>query len=117
MDFIEGLPKSKRKDAIFVVVDRMTKSAHFMALAHPFTAVDVANKFWKRVHTLHGTLESIVSDRDVIFLSNFWQALFKLKGTQLLYNSAYHPQTESANRCIENYLRCMTSHRPTHWKN
>ncbi|XP_019224978.1 PREDICTED: uncharacterized protein LOC109206595 [Nicotiana attenuata] len=65
-----------------------------MALTHPFTAVDVANKYWKRVHTLHGTPESIVSDRDMILLSNFWQALFKLKRTQLLYSSAYHPWTD-----------------------
>lgn len=120
MDFIEGLPKSQGKDVIFVVVDKLTKSAHFMALALPFTALEVANKFWKRVHTLHGSPETIVSDRDKKFLSNFWQALFKLKGIQLLYSSAYHPQTdgqtERVNKCIENYLRCMTSNRPQNWK-
>lgn len=120
MDFIERLPSSKGKDTILVVVDRLTKSAHFIALSHPFTAVQVAEKFWKRVHTLHGTPETVVTDRDKIFLSNFRQALFKLKGTKLLYSSAYHPQidgqTERDNRFIETYLRCMTSHWPKQWK-
>ncbi|KAH0707377.1 hypothetical protein KY290_011930 [Solanum tuberosum] len=68
LDFIEGLPKSSGKDAIFVVVDKFTKGAHFLALSHPFTALQVATKFWKRVHTLHGPPESIISDRDKIFL-------------------------------------------------
>lgn len=75
MDFIKGLPSSKGKDTILVVVDRLTKSAHFIALSHPFTAAQVAEKFWKRVHALHGIPETIVTDRDKIFLSNFWQAL------------------------------------------
>lgn len=120
MDFIEGLPRSKGKDTILVVVDRFTKSAHFIALSHPYTVVIVADKFWKKIHTLHGALETIMTDRDKIFLSNFWQALFRLNGTHLLYNTTYHPQTdgqtERVNRCLENYLRCMTSHRPTNWK-
>lgn len=81
MDFIEGLPKSKGKEVIFVLVDRMTKFAHFIALAHPFTAANVADKLWKKVYTLHGTPETIVSDRNKTFLSNFWQTLFNLLGT------------------------------------
>nr|XP_009775498.1 PREDICTED: uncharacterized protein LOC104225416 [Nicotiana sylvestris] len=120
MDFIEGLPKSHGKDVIFVVVDRLTKSAHFMALAYPFTSLEVANKFWKRVHTLHSSPETIVFDRDKQFLSNFLQALFKLKGIQLLYSSTYHPQTdgqtERMEKCIENHLRCITSNKPQDWK-
>lgn len=72
------------------------------------------------MHTLHGIPESIVTDRDRIFLSNFWQALFRLLGTQLHYSTAYHPQsddqTERVNQCIENCLRCMTSSRPIQWK-
>jgi len=103
-----------------VVVDRFTKYAHFIALSHPYTASTVANIFWKRVHILHGTPESIVTDRDKVFVSNFWQALFKLLGTQLHYNSAYHPpsdgQTERVKRCLKNYLRCMVSNRPTQWR-
>lgn len=73
MDFIEGLPHSGGKDAIFVVV-----YAHFISLAHPFSAKDVAGEFVKGVAKLHGTPVSIVSDRDRVFLSLFWKELFRL---------------------------------------
>lgn len=120
MDIIERLPKSRNKDVILVVVDRITKYTHFIALSHPYTAATVADIFWKRVHSLHGTPESIVTDRDKIFLSNFWQALFKLLETQLHYSIAYHPQsdgqTERVNKYLENYLICITASRPTNWK-
>lgn len=120
ISFIEELPKSKGKEIILVVVDRRTKYAHFMTLAHPFTAVTVAHKFLKQVRTLHDIPESIVTNRDKIFLSNFRQALFRLLGTPLHYSTTYHPQsdgqTERVNQCIENYLRCMTSSRPIQWK-
>lgn len=120
MDFIEGLPKFRDKDVILVVVDRMTKYAHFIALAPPCTVMTIAELSWKRIHCLHGTLESIVTDRDRVFLSHFWQALFKLLGTQLHYSTTYHPQsdgqTERVNNCLENYLSCMVSNRPTLWE-
>lgn len=81
MDFIEGLPKSQNKSLILVVVNRFTKYAHFIAMAQPFTALIVAELFWKRIHRLHGTPECIVSDRDKVFLSKFWQEMFRLLGT------------------------------------
>nr|XP_016489435.1 PREDICTED: uncharacterized protein LOC107809347 [Nicotiana tabacum] len=68
MDFIEGLPKSKNKEVILVVVDRLTKYAHFIALTHPYTAVFVVEVFWKKIHCLHGIPESIVIDRDKLSL-------------------------------------------------
>lgn len=71
MDFIGGLPKSKGKDTIFVVVDRLTKYAHFMALSHPYVAADVAQVFSDQVYKLHGWPTTIVSDRDAVFLSAF----------------------------------------------
>uniref|UniRef100_A0A803L3P1 Integrase catalytic domain-containing protein n=1 Tax=Chenopodium quinoa TaxID=63459 RepID=A0A803L3P1_CHEQI len=84
MDFIGGLPVSFGKTVIFVVVDRFSKYAHFMALSHPYTALEVAQSYLDCVFKLHGWPRSIVSDRDAVFLSNFWRALFELQGTDLL---------------------------------
>lgn len=90
MDFIEGLPVSKGKTAIIVIVDRLTKYGNFMALAHPYTATTGAQVYLDQVYKLHGAPESIVSDRD--FLGHFWQQLFKHFGTKLHLSTAYHPQ-------------------------
>ncbi|KAL6313652.1 hypothetical protein AAG906_010070 [Vitis piasezkii] len=101
MDFIEGLPTSNGKNTILVVVDRLTE------------------KFVEGVVKLHGMPKSIISDRDPVFMSQFWQEFFKLSGTQLKMSSSYHPQTdgqsEVVNRCVEQYLRCYAHHHPRKW--
>jgi len=119
MDFIEGLPSSNKQDVILVVIDKFSKYAHFMALSHPFTALQVAQSYMNNVYKLHGLPAAIISDRDRIFTSSVWQELFKLTDTQLLMSSSYHPQTdgqtERLNQCIEAFLRCTVHACPKQW--
>ena len=113
MDFITGLPKSEGRSFIMVVVDRITKYAHFCALSRPFKASIFATAFTETIQKLHGNPNIIVSDRDPISTGNFWVKLFSCLGTQLAHKSSYHPQsegqTEMVNKRLEGYLRCFVS--------
>ncbi|XP_044981217.1 uncharacterized protein LOC123448421 [Hordeum vulgare subsp. vulgare] len=119
MDFIEALPKVGGKSVILTVVDRFSKYAHFLPLVHPYTAEFIAKAFFSNIVRLHGFPTSIVSDRDVVFTSGFWKALFATTGTRLHMSSAFHPQSdgqsEAVNRVITMYLRCITGDRPRQW--
>lgn len=116
MDFIDGLHVSKHFDCLLVVVDKLTKYTHFIPLKHPYMASKVAEAFVENIYRLHGMPLSLVSDRDPVFTSNFWQAAFRATGTQLKLSTANHPemdsQTERANQSIECYLRCFISAHP-----
>ena len=117
--FVEGLPKSMGYEVILVVVDRLTKYAHFVPVSHPYNAVKIAFLYMQHVFKLHGMPTSLVSDRDATFTSLFWSELFRLQGTDLAMSSAYHPQldgqTEIVNKSLEQYLRAFTSDRPHQW--
>jgi hypothetical protein len=109
MDFITGLPRAQGKDCIFMVVDRLTKFAHFFPISTDFSAAQVAELFFREVFRLHGLPKTIISDRDSRFMSTFWQELFRLVGTTLTPSTSYHPQTdgqtEIVNKWVEGYLR------------
>lgn len=119
LDFVEGLRISKGYDVILVVLYRLTKYAHFIPLKHPFTAKTIADVFVREIIKLHGFAETMVSDRDKVFLSHFLASLFTSQGTVLHKSTAYHPQTdrqtEVVNRCLEAYLRCYTGRKPNSW--
>lgn len=93
MDFITGLPKTQGKDSIMVVVDRLTKFAHFFAISTTHTAIQITDLFFRDIFRLHGIPLRIVSDRDRKFMNVFWQELFRLSGTALTPSTCYHPQT------------------------
>ncbi|GJZ64749.1 retrotransposable element Tf2 [Tanacetum coccineum] len=112
MDFIDGLPTTKGKTVILVVVDRLSKYSHFVPLSHPYTATQMAHDFLDNIYKLHGLPKVIVSDKDKVFLNKFWQELLKLLDVSLHMSTSYHPQTDGqtkvVNRCLEGFLRCMT---------
>ncbi|CAI5472116.1 unnamed protein product [Closterium sp. Yama58-4] len=118
MDFIMALPRTVRgHDAIFVVVDKFSRAAHFIPTHGQVTAEEAATLLVDKVVRLYG--DSIISDRDPRFESKFWKQLFALFGTRLAMSSAYHPeidgQTERVNQTLEQILRNITMRDATAW--
>jgi hypothetical protein len=115
MDFVVGLPRSPRgKDAIWVVIDRLTKVAHFIPMKQTSSAVDLVPLYIKEVVRLHGVPKSIMSDRDSKFVFKFWQSLHNAMGTKLDMSVAFHPQTDGQSertiQTLEDMLRaCVLS--------
>ncbi|KAI3802804.1 hypothetical protein L1987_30947 [Smallanthus sonchifolius] len=110
MDFITKLPKtSGGYDTIWVIVDRLTKSAHFLPIKETDKMERLTRIYLKEVVSRHGVPISIISDRDSRFTSRFWQSLQKALGTRLDMSTAYHPQTDGQSertiQTLEDMLR------------
>src|SRR5687767_9004996 len=103
MDFVVGLPKSKRHfDSIWVIVDRMTKSAHFLSVKTSYSAEDYAKLYIREMVKLHGIPLSIISDRGTQFTSHFWKSFQRGLGTKVKLSTTFHHQTDGqAERTIQ----------------
>ncbi|RVW89330.1 Transposon Ty3-I Gag-Pol polyprotein [Vitis vinifera] len=108
MDFVIGLPRTRsKKNGVWVIVDCLTKSAHFLAMKTTDSMNSLAKLYIQEIVRLHGILVSIVSDRDPKFTSQFWQSLQRALGTQLNFNTAFHPQTDGQSERVIQILEDM----------
>jgi transposase InsO family protein len=110
MDFIVGLPRTQSGyDSIWVIVDGLTKVAHFIPVKTTYSRPQLAELYMSRIVGLHSVLKKIVSDRGTQFTSRFWERLHETLDTQLCFSSSYHPQTngqtERVNQIMEGMLR------------
>ena len=110
MDFVTHFPRTSRKhDVVLVIVDQLTKSAHFLAVQMTFTLEEFCRLYIWEIVRLHGVPVSILLDRDARFTVQFWKSLQKAMGTQLLMSIAFHPQTDGQSertiQILEDMLR------------
>jgi hypothetical protein len=116
MDFIVGLPLMAHKfDSIWVIMDRLSKSVHFIPVHTNYNVQKYTGIYIARVLFLHGVLKTIISDRGSQFIARFWELLHASLRTHLIHSSAYHPQTngqiERVNQILEDMLRaCILEH-------
>ncbi|KAL5546737.1 hypothetical protein UlMin_006424 [Ulmus minor] len=110
MDFVVGLSKTtNRYDVVWVIVDRLTKSAHFLPIKITYSLEQLANLYVKEIVRLHGVPMSIISDRDSRFTSAFWRSVQRAMGTRIKFSTAFHPQTDGQTertiQTLEDMLR------------
>ena len=109
----------RKHDSILVVVDRFSKMAHFLPCSKTFDASKITKLCFDEIIKLYGLPKTIVSDRDVRFMSYFWMTLWHLVGTRLKFSTAFHPQidaqTEVVNRSLGNLLRCLVDEANRNW--
>jgi hypothetical protein len=110
MDFIIGFTlTTMRHYSIFVVVNTLTKSSHFIPVRMTYQALDIARFFISEIVRLHGMAKNIISNLGSVFIGRFWTSFLEALGTQLNFSTAYHPekngQTERKNQILEDMLR------------
>jgi hypothetical protein len=120
MDFIVGLPNTSQKhDSIWVIIDRLTKSAHFLPVQTTYSSKRYAEIYLDQIVRLQGIPKTIISDRGAPFIARFWEQLQSALGTKLIRSSAYHPQTdgqtERVNQILEDMLWACIIHYGTSW--
>ncbi|TYH28064.1 hypothetical protein ES288_A02G114700v1 [Gossypium darwinii] len=111
MNVVSGLPLAPRKkDSAWVVVDKLTKTAHFIPVCTDYFLKKLSDLYVSEIRRLHGVPFSIISDRDLRFTSRFWKKLQEALGTKLNFSTAFHPQTdgqlEKVIQVLEDMLRC-----------
>ena len=117
MDFVTHLPRTPQgHDAVWVIVDRLMKSAHFLVMRMTFTLERFYRLYIREVVRLHGVPISIVSDRDPRFTAYFWKIFKKAIGTRLTMSTTFHPQTDGQSertiQVLEDMLRaCVLDHK------
>jgi hypothetical protein len=121
MEFIVGLPRTRAcYDSIWVVVDHLTKAAHFIPVKTTYSSAVLTELYMSRIVCLHGVPKKIVSDSGTQFTSHFWQQLHEALGTHLKFSLAYHPQTdgqtERTNQILEDMLRACALQDKLGWK-
>jgi transposase InsO family protein len=121
MDFNVGLPRTQSgNDSIWVIVDRLTKVAHFIPLKTTYFGLQLAELYMSRIVCPHGASKKIVFDRGTQFTSRFWERLHEALDTQLRFSSAYHPQTdgqtERVNQILEGMLRACAIQYGRSWE-
>jgi hypothetical protein len=111
MDFVVGLPRTpKGNDSVWVIVDRLTKVAHFVPVKTRYATEKLAELYVEHILRLHGAPRSIISDRGPQFVAKFWQSFHKLMGTTLNYSTAFHPQTVGRPRELTRFWRTCYEH-------
>jgi hypothetical protein len=121
MDFIVGSPHTQKgNDSIWVIVDRLTKVAHFLPVKMNYNVSRLAELYVDNILKLHGAPRSIVSDRGPQFTAQFWKSLHASMGTELIYSTAFHPQTdgqtERVNQVLEDLLRACVLTYGSDWE-
>ena len=116
-DFVTHFPRTPwRHDVVWVIVDRLTKLEHFLAMRMTFTLEEFCRLYIREIVRLHGVPISIVSDRDSRFSTHFWKSFQKAMGTRLTMSTTFHPQTndqsERTLQVLEDMLRtCVLDHK------